>query len=121
MPADVWVKILYTAGIDGKFARKLAPLNSELAEAARRHEDNDAAAAAVRDAAQRRREKQRIVRRREEEERARQAQERLHFRERRAIKIKRAHILLRNLARALEQDNSLDYLFEPDSDESDVE
>ena len=39
LPADVWVKIFYAAGINGKAARKIAPVNSELAEAARRHED----------------------------------------------------------------------------------
>ena len=86
MPADVWLKILYTAGIDGKRAREIAPVNSELAEAARRHEDNDGAAAAVRDAAERRRQEPQAARHRAAEERAGEAQaalaERLAERER---------------------------------------
>ena len=74
MPAGVWLKIPYIAGIDGKVARKLAPLNSELAEAARTHEDNDGAAAAVRAAAERRSQKPQAARHRAAEKRAREAQ-----------------------------------------------
>ena len=100
LPADVWVKIFYAAGINGKAARKMASVNSELAEAARRHEDNDGAAAAVRDAAERRRQEPKAARHRAAEKRAHEAQralaERLAERE-------RVRIARRNRDRAVQE------------------
>ena len=47
LPCELWLAI-YSGGLDGKFARRIAHLCGALAEAARKHEDNDGAAAAER-------------------------------------------------------------------------